>query len=200
MENFKMSGDSVNRAQQANQLASGGANPTSPLQLFIEKIPAKLACELNEKWHSRLPKLHWSNVVRSHKYICYGIFSAVNNSDTLLDYKVIGVAIWSSPVAGNRLKDGFKMLELRRLALSEDCPKNTASRVISVMVRKIKKEFPDIIKLISYQDTDVHAGTIYKASNWKMGATTEYQAWNTKNRKRNESQSKSKKIRWEYSL
>jgi len=55
----------------------------------------------------------------------------------VLKYKqaVIGVAIWSSPVAQNRMKDGKTILELRRLALSDVCPYNTASWAISKMIK-----------------------------------------------------------------
>ena len=86
----------------------------------IEETRAQIACMLNELWHSRLPNLHWSNVVRSGNYVCY-----------VFKYKqaLIGVAIWSSPVAANRMKDGRLLLELRRLALSDVCPKNMASFV-----------------------------------------------------------------------
>ena len=146
---------------------------------------------LNELWHSRLPKIHWSNVVRNTHYVCY-----------VFKYKqaIIGVGIWSSPVAQNRMKDGKKILELRRLALSDVCPKNTATRTMSVMIKKIKKKFPELIKLVSYQDEDVHLGTIYKAGNWTQTGQTQLLDWNTKTRKRNRLQSDANKIRWEYKL
>ena len=112
---------------------------------------------LNELWHSRLPKIHWSNVVRNTDYICYAIYSGD---------MVCGVGIWSSPVAQNRFANGREMLELRRLAIANDAPPNTATRAISLMQDDIKKAMLDIKRLISYQDTSVHKGTIYKASNW----------------------------------
>jgi hypothetical protein len=157
----------------------------------IKEIRAQSACMLNEMWHSRLPKIHWSNVVRNTHYICFGIF-----------YKqaVIGVGIWSSPVAQNRLKGGKQMLELRRLALSDVCPKNTATYVLSKMIKDIKNRFTDITTLISYQDTEVHLGTIYKAGNWFMAGQMEFIDWTTKDRKRNKLQSNADKIRWEYYL
>ena len=160
-------------------------------EIVIEETRAQIACMLNELWHSRLPKIHWSNVVRNTHYVCY-----------VFKYKeaIIGVAIWSSPVAQNRMKNGKRILELRRLALSNVCPKNTASFVLSQMIKRIKKKFPEIIKLISYQDKDVHLGTIYKASNWKMAGQVSLLDWNTNKRKRNPLQSTADKIRWEYSL
>jgi len=33
--------------------------------IIIEECKAQLACLLNEVWHSRLPRIHWSNVVRN---------------------------------------------------------------------------------------------------------------------------------------
>lgn len=165
--------------------------PNSPKQLEIKEIGAKFACELNSKWHSRLPIIDWSNVVRNTYYICFG---AIYNND----YYAVG--IWSSPVAQNRFKDGKNILELRRLAINELAPKYTATRMISQMVKIIYKNMKNINRLISYQDVEVHSGTIYKASNWFIAQTTEGISWTTKNRKRNIEQTLSNKIRWEYKL
>lgn len=146
---------------------------------------------LNELWHSRLPIIHWSNVVRNTHYVCYAIYYGD---------LICGVGIWSSPVAQNRFKNGKEMLELRRLAIANNAPKNTATQSISFMQKDIKKNMPDIKLLISYQDTDVHTGTIYKASNWTMGAETPFIDWSTSKRKRSTIQSNAPKIRWEYNL
>ena len=182
-------GDGVSKAQQTFLFEGSGSSPTSPHHIQIKEISAKESSMLNAKWHSRLPRIHWSNIVRNTHYVCYGLF---------YDSYTIGVAIWSSPVAQNRFDDGKRMLELRRLALSDKCPKNTASRSISIMVKLIKKKFPELTRLISYQDTDVHKGTIYKASNWFIGNKTNFISWSTEKRKRNNDQSKAEKIRWEW--
>ena len=161
-------------------------------EIEIQETRAQIACMLNELWHSKLPKIHWSNVVRNKHYVCYAI-----------KYKqaIIGVAIWSSPVAANRFKDGDKLLELRRLALSDVCPRNTASFVISSMIKDIKVRFPELIRLVSYQDTEAHLGTIYKASNWTVAPTqTSLLDWTTSKRKRSSLQSTADKVRWEYNL
>tara|TARA_E500000318_G_C3405498_1_gene151465 strand:+ start:41 stop:538 length:498 start_codon:yes stop_codon:yes gene_type:complete len=146
-----------------------------------------VACELNEMWHSRLPKIHYSNVARNTHSVCY-----------LFTYHqaVIGTAIWSSPVA--RYFDKSKYLELRRLALCSLCPKNTATYVLSKMRRLIKDKFKNIEILISYQDTEVHLGTIYKADNWIKSVETTGGEWSSKTRLRKNVQSSAKKIRWEY--
>ena len=91
-------------------------------------------------------------------------------------------------------------LELRRLAISPDAPKFTATWIIAKMVKDIKKQFPDVTRLVSYQDTEVHTGTIYKAANWKLDSVSKLQDWSTGKRKRNALQSKSDKIRWIYEL
>lgn len=161
----------------------------SPRQFTLKEIDVKGACRVNGEFHSRFPYIHWSNVVRNKHYICYGLF--FNNL-------IYGSAIWSSPIAGNRLKNGWKLLELRRMALSSECPKNTASWMLSKMEKDIKIKFPEIIKLISYQDTEVHLGTIYKAANWiSTTISPEGLSWSDLGRKRNLEQSKAAKVRWE---
>ena len=184
-----MGADDVRVAYPLFQEEYGGANPTSALQLEIIEIGVHKACVLNKIWHSRLPNIHWSNIVRNKYYICYAaIFNNI----------YYAVAIWSSPVA--RLLNDNILLELRRMAISSDSPKNTASRMIKIMRIDICKRFPNIKKLISYQDTEVHLGTIYKASGWVMGGKTKGASWTSKNRIRNKEQTKADKIRWEYDL
>ena len=162
---------------------------TSPKELSLRVVDAQSACNLNAEWHSRFPVIHWSNVVRNKHYICY---TAEKNG---LPY---AVAIWSSPVA-RKLCDE-KTLELRRLAIAPEAPKNTATRIISLMVKDIKNRYEEIETLISYQDTEAHFGTIYKAANWI--ATNVSQAglsW-ANSRERNSDQSKAAKVRWEYKI
>ena len=54
--------------------------------------------------------------------------------------------------------------------------------------------------MVSYQDVDVHHGTIYKAANWVSKGQLSLLDWSTPDRKRNALQSDSAKIRWEYPL
>ena len=168
------------------QLEEGGSIPTSPFQFKIKEMSARGACILNSRWHSRLPVLPWSNVVRSHLYVCYG---AMFNNEWW------AVGIWSSPV--NQAFDMDSVLELRRMAIAPEAPKNTASRMIKIMIALIRKRLPTITRLISYQDTEVHKGTIYKASGWENITVVTYRPWN-KTRQRDNEQSTADKIRWEY--
>ena len=162
---------------------------SSPKLFELSTVSAHSACNLNSRWHSRVPLIDPSNVTRNTHYVCY-----------VARYESVAyaVAIWSSPIAGNRLKDGKKLLELRRLAINEDAPKNTATWMLSKMTKDIKKRFPNVIRLISYQDTDVHLGTIYKAANWTSVSKSDLNDWN--NRNRSTPQTTSPKIRWEYQL
>jgi hypothetical protein len=130
-------------------------------------------------------------VVRNKDYVCF-----VAESSNLY----YAVAIWSSPVAANRLKNGETALELRRMAIAQDAPENTASRMLRIMRQIIARELPHIETLLSYQDTEVHKGTIYKAAGWQAVACNEGTDWTTSKRKRNTAQSLAAKVRWEYSM
>ena len=183
--------DDVTDSMPLFRSGRGGAIPTSALQLKINKCKVHRACELNALWHSRFPKIDWSNVVRNKDYVCY-----------IAEYDDIAyaVAIWSSPIAANRMKEGSTALELRRMAISNKAPLNSASRMIGIMRRDISKNLPHITLLISYQDVDVHQGTIYKASGWRAASQSNGESWTNKNRIRNKAQSESNKIRWEYRI
>jgi hypothetical protein len=188
-----MSGDGARVAYPLFQEGDGGSCPTSPLQFNIYEISVERAVELNKQWHSRLPSI--TNPYGDQ--ICFG---------AEYEGKLYACAIWTMPVA--RLFNGKNYLELRRMAISAEAPKNTASRMISIMVKTIRKAKPHIVRLISYQDTSVHSGTIYKASGWTIAEKTaggsatpaSIQSWQKNKRIRKESQSVAYKIRWEKDL
>ena len=165
--------------------------PDSPKLLNLRHVGVKYAMDKNMDWHSRLPITNHSNMIRNAHKIFYGA-----------EYEdhCFAVAMWTDPVAGNRMSKDYIWLELRRLAISPDAPKFTATWIIAKMVKDIKKQFPDVTRLVSYQDTEVHTGTIYKAANWKLDSVSKLQDWSTGKRKRNALQSKSDKIRWIYEL
>lgn len=152
---------------------------------IFKKISVKEACRLNGMWHSRLPVIVESNIIRNAHYACYGAFYSG---------ECFGVAILSSPVSPTF--NGLPVIELRRLAIPENAPKNTASWMLGKIVKAIKLDIPEIEKIISYQDTEVHTGTIYKAANWIPISKTKFADWNHGTRKRNTAQSKADKIRW----
>tara|TARA_R100001443_G_scaffold16126_2_gene25947 strand:+ start:2098 stop:2760 length:663 start_codon:yes stop_codon:yes gene_type:complete len=62
-----------------------------------------------------------------------------------------------------------EMLELNRMAFDDFLPRNSESRCISIAVRLIKKNAPQIKWLLSYSDaTQCGDGTIYRASGFKL--------------------------------
>jgi hypothetical protein len=158
---------------------------TSPKQFILKKVSAFDASYYNSLWHSRLPKIHPSNIIRNKYYLCYGAF---------YDGSCYAVVILSSPVS--RHIDYTTVIELRRLAVRQDAPKNTASWFIGKIVKIVRDTFPEIKKIISYQDTEVHTGTIYKASNWYIDAYTKGAEWTNTKRVRNPCQTTADKIRW----
>lgn len=167
-QKFKMSGDDARVAYPLFQVDKGGSSPTSPLQFEICEISTVRAQKLNSLWHSRLPIFKTGFLLTAK--VCFGaIYEGI----------FYAVAIWGHP--GARKLPQRTWLELRRFAIAPNAPKNTASRMMKIMVSLIKKKLPKIIMLISYQDTEVHTGTIYKASGWKIGATSPGGSWNTPN-------------------
>jgi hypothetical protein len=172
------------------QVEGGGSIPTSALNLLFEECDMRRAMELNREWHSVLPKTNLGNLTRNRRYVAY---------TAEFDGIIYAVAIWTSPVAANRLKDGENRLELRRMAISGKAPKNTASRMIGWMRKDVKRKWTELIGLISYQDTEKHKGTIYAASGWTpIDTTKSLTKWNTNGRARNKEQSTAPKIRWEW--
>jgi hypothetical protein len=79
------------------------------------------------------------------------------------------VALWNSPSA-RTLPPG--LIELRRMAVAPDAPHCLASRFLSEMVKRLREEFPEVEKAISYQDAAVHTGTIYRAAGWHPAHTS----------------------------
>lgn len=173
------------------QVEGGGSIPTSALQLRFEKIGMKRAQELNRAWHSVLPKTVLGNLVRNRRYIAYvASFDGIHYA----------VAIWTDPVAAHTTKDGDRKLELRRMAIQENAPKNTASRMIGWMVKDVKRRWPELVGLLSFQCTENHSGTIYKASGWHSTGETQGVNWakHQASRVRQNQVLNSKKVRWEY--
>lgn len=174
------------------QEGQDGSIPIPPLSakgLRVEQIDFADAKLLNRLWHSRLPRLGTGFIV-NQPFLCF----AAEGSGGV----AYAVAIWSNPVARNLPQDTW--LELRRLAIAPEAPKNTASRILRVMAAIIRKRRPGVVRLVSYQDTEVHSGTIYRAAGWVATTVNKDGNWDRPNRSRPAAQSTSPKQRWEKSL
>lgn len=175
------------------QEGDGGSIPTSAFQLRIDEINMRRACELNRLWHSMLPRTDLGNMLCGNTSVAYA---------AEFENRFFAVAIWSQPIIA-ALCDGHT-IELRRLAICGDAPKNTASRMLAIMKRLVPKKYPRMRKAISYLAIDVHAGTIYKAAGWtpvgKVCAARPQRTADSKQRKTGPLQTTSRKQRWEINL
>lgn len=65
---------------------------------------------------------------------------------------------------------GFnESLELNRMALSDNCPKNSESRALGICLRLLKKNYPHLKIIISFADAcQCGDGTIYRASGFRL--------------------------------
>lgn len=179
-----MGGDDATVAYPLFQAENRGSIPTSPLQLRVGRISHETFRALNRLWHSRLPEC---NNAFEGVGICYGME---------FEGRYYAVSYWSHPVSASIDSDGC--YELRRMAVGPLAPRHTPSRFLSVMVKLLRKDRPTLNRLISYQDTDVHQGTIYKASGWTPTHWGDRARWDTnKNRVRVNGPATGPKIRWE---
>lgn len=153
----------------------------------------RTAAELNRRWHSILPRTDLGNLLCGNMSVAY----AADFAD-----KWYGVAIYSQPIIRSLCDD--ITIELRRLAICGEAPRNTASRMMAVTRRMLKKQFPELRKVISYQAVDVHRGTIYKADGWTpvgdVVAARPQRFYGDRGRATGPLQTTSSKLRWEHAL
>ena len=184
--NNRAEGDRV--AHPLFHAEGGGSTPTSALDLFFRACDDATLKGLNRAWHSTLPELGNSYGRVCYAAECGGLFYAV--------------AMWSNPVA--RKLPQTTWLELRRFAIHNSRPKNTASRMLGWMARDIRKRFPKVVRLISYQDLGAHSGTIYRAAGWKQAENYRHNGgklgWRSRYRSGATGQKTSPRMRWEKEL
>lgn len=77
--------------------------------------------------------------------------------------EIVAAALWNNPSARTLPNE---WLELRRMAVCDEAPHCTASSFLQSMVKILRKYGHS--HFISYQDTAVHQGTIYKAAGWTV--------------------------------
>lgn len=178
-------GESIRVMHPLFQEGQGGSIPTSPLQMRVEEISFGHAMELNRLWHSWLPRMGT------------GCIDAMTFPSFVADFqgRAFAVAIWSNPVARNLPQ--AEWLELRRLAIAPDAPRMTASWMLGVMARLIRRKASVVTRLVSYHDTEVHTGAIYKAAGWTPTTINPDGNWDRPGRSRPKAQSGAAKQRWE---
>lgn len=162
----QLCGDGVCETQQTLQFEDGGSIPTSPHQLKIRQGAFKEFSELLRKYHYKSNKIGGGisyHLVLTYQGRVYG-----------------GIVIGKMR---HEKKYDAKSVELRRMVLDEDCPKNTASYFLSKTIWWLKKN-TDISIIYTFADGSAgHKGTCYKASNFEYVKTTppsKYVMWHGK--------------------
>ena len=126
--------------------------PRKSSMMTLRKCEPAEARRCVAAWHSRLPMTQRGPWMLA--------FVAT------FDGQPFGGALWNNPSARTLPAD---WLELRRLAMPDYAPPHAASWMLGAMRKWIRVNLPGVPRLISYQDMDVHTGTIYRAAGWEVG-------------------------------
>ena len=126
--------------------------------------------------HVFVKRHHYSGKTVNNSQLHFGLFlagsmvGAMQFGPSLDKRKLVGL------VSGTRW-NGF--IELNRLALIDDTPKNTESRALAIAMRLIRREYPHIQWVISFADaTQCGDGTIYRAAGFVLtGLKKNTQIW-----------------------
>jgi len=113
-----------------------------------------------------IKRLHYSGKVVPNSQLHFGVWlngrleGAMQFGPSLDKGKMVGL------VEGTRW-NGF--LELNRLAFSDNLPRNSESRALSIAFKLIRKYYPHIEWVVSFADgTQCGDGTIYRASGFVL--------------------------------
>lgn len=110
-------------------------------------------------------QFHYSGKVTQNSQIHFGVFL----NGTIQGALQFGPSIDKRRMATN-LGIGFNdFLELNRMALSDQCPKNSESRALGICLRILKKQYPHLKLILSFADAcQCGDGIIYRASGFKL--------------------------------
>jgi hypothetical protein len=130
--------------------------------MSLEKLTVQ-PCEI-EIVRNFVEKHHYSRSIR-------GVTPSFS-FEILLDGSLVGAAIFGRPAMKqtfDKYSDGGKytLLELRRLCLVDDTPRNIESKSLGIMLRALKRHGID--RVLSYADPNHgHVGTIYRATGFEF--------------------------------
>lgn len=143
-----------------------GAPPNARV-LDVRPVPYQTARAFVEKFH----------------YLGYAPPGAKANLGVFYGDRLVGVMMFGHPAA--RLEDQQHTLELFRMVLMDDCPRNSESRTLSLACKWIRRYMPEIRRLIAYADpAKGHKGTVYLAAGWRFVGMTRGDKWNRPGRPR----------------
>jgi len=125
----------------------------------VKSLKPRIARQFISKWHYS-GKPYPKSRLHLGAFLDGRLVGVMQFGDPLDRSKVIGL------VSGTKWHD---MLELNRMAMIDDTPKNTESRFISVSMKLIKKHYPKIEWILSFSDgCRCGDGTIYRASGFVL--------------------------------
>jgi len=105
---------------------------------------------------------HYSGKTTLNSQLHFGIFLGA----ALIGAMQFGPSLDKSKLIGLVANTGWNgFIELNRLALIDDTPRNAESRALAIAMRLIKQQYPHIGWVVSFADaTQCGDGTIYRAS------------------------------------
>lgn len=113
---------------------------------------------IDEETKAFIQRWHYSKSARSQKQ--KHVFKLVERHTD----RLVGVAIYGQPMSRNTPSGA---IELRRLCLIDDTPKNTESYFIAKTIKWLDKN-TKYSRIVSFADPNHgHTGTIYRASNFR---------------------------------
>jgi len=152
------------------QLRFSGAPPGPPpsaRDLEVRPVPFRAARAFAERFH-------YLGYAPPGARVCLGVW----HGDRL-----VGVLMFGRPAA--RLEDQERTLELTRMVLLDECPRNSESRALALAARWIRRYMPEIRRLITYADpAKGHHGTVYLAAGWRLVGRTSGGRWSRSGRPR----------------
>lgn len=148
-------------AQGTFQCRGSGSNPTSPLQYRPRELVVS-PCSLREI-RSFIEANHYMGSINGVKVTqCF----SVKREGLLVGGLIFGQMATN---AWRHYGDSEgATLELRRLFLVDAAGKNSESRVVAFCIRWIKRNLPEVKRIVSYADPSRgHSGGIYLATNFR---------------------------------
>ncbi|MGB9848914.1 MAG: hypothetical protein ACPLSY_03700 [Moorellaceae bacterium] len=89
---------------------------------------------------------------------------------------LVGVLVFGRPSA--RLEDQEHTLDLTRMILLDECPRNSKSRALTLVAKWVRRNMPGIRRLIAYADPSRgHRGTVYLAAGRTFASRTAGGRW-----------------------
>lgn len=134
------------------------------IALYVKAVPRSEIKEFVELHHYS----HSINGLKVSR--CYGLYRADDSGDTLVGALIFGPL---STTAWKKYADNEgDVVELRRMVVLDEMPRNTGSWFLARALKLLKKETKFTI-CVSYADPfHGHAGYIYQATNWKYHGCT----------------------------